>query len=208
MKLRRPGSSPRPCCRDPVGRPSGRGDPGMCHLLQTKLPRVVAGQRGSWMEGGSVQILWGAYVGRSPAGLTRTVSPAPRAAGQAPGGLPNTRGAGRARGGVRANGAGAPRGRRRLWSARVRTMPGPERGARGRACGAGGALPFLRGHPLGQWDPSFLEVPGDPRGRRKIGTEFYKTPPQARARPAWLRARVSAKGRGARSPIRGLRGRP
>lgn len=36
-------------------------------------------------------------------------------------------------------------------------------------------LPFLQGHPLGQWGPSFLEVLGDPGIKNKVRTEFKDT---------------------------------
>ena len=60
-----------------------------------------------------------------------------------------------------------------LWSpARVRTRSAPRGGdarVRPQSPGSQGlCLPFLQGHPLGLWDPSFLEVLGDPRIKHEI----------------------------------------
>lgn len=60
-----------------------------------------------------------------------------------------------------------------LWSpAPVRTRPAPTWGCRpDEATGPGSqglCLPFLQGHPLGLWDPSSLEVLGDPRIKHEV----------------------------------------
>lgn len=57
-------------------------------------------------------------------------------------------------------------------SAHVRRSAHRAERTHGGAQGAESPLPFLQGHPLGQWDPSFLEVLGGPRIKNKINTEF------------------------------------
>lgn len=96
-----------------------------------------------------------------------------------------------------------------LWSrARVRTWPAPRGGdarVRPQSPGSQGlCLLFLQGHPLGLWDPSFLEVLGDPRIKHEIRQLKMQSQGSARL-PGEGRGGVGSRAGGHGCPPQGVR---